>query len=198
MRAWILLLAAPALACQGQSHCDGTVLTECGYNDHENSDHYFCTDVDCAATGETTTCVEPAGRPFCAVSATPDPACATGSYIACDGSSFVECDSGYAVGTYRFCPLGGCVPDVSTCLARPGRTCTANGVFCDGDIQVKCDQEYEAVVEECLPGLCYKGYCRQLATADSRCTQLGHYTVCAPPYTVECIDQYLIGEYDGC
>ena len=65
-------------------------------------------------------------------------------------------------------------------------------MFCDGDLQVTCEQAYEVVKENCGPSLCDQGYC--IEGPDPRCSMQGHYTVCVQPYNVECIDQYLILE----
>jgi hypothetical protein len=75
---------------------------------------------------------------YCTLSAMPDPACAAGAR-GCDGATYVECRSGFAVEQMlcKACGTGSCTGNVLSECKSDGDC--ASGLFCDsGTCEMRC------------------------------------------------------------
>jgi hypothetical protein len=86
---------------------------------------------------------------YCVLSATPDPACASGA-TGCDGATSVTCRSGFAIEELlcKSCAPGSCTGNVLSSCKSDG-DCAA-GLFCDNDTcEMKCGCAEGAACDSC-------------------------------------------------
>jgi hypothetical protein len=87
---------------------------------------------------------------FCVLSATPDPACTAGATPGCDGATYVECRSGFAVEQMlcKACSVGSCTGNVLSSCKSDGDC--ASGLFCDnGTCEMQCACADGAACDSC-------------------------------------------------